>query len=165
MDKGGEVILSEPVEAAGKDYFRLAGISVSPDGRLAAWTADDDGSERFKLFVRDLATGADTLVATTAIGVAVWAADSRSVAWTEVNDQWRPFRVRLHRLGSRASRCDVLYEEADASFFVGLDRSTDRSHFPRHRRRPCHERGAADPDRRPDRAAGRHPAAYRGGRV
>ncbi len=126
--EGGEVILSEPVEAAGKDYFRLAGISVSPDGRLAAWTADDDGSERFKLFVRDLATGADTLVATTAIGVAVWAADLRSVAWTEVNDQWRPFRVRLHRLGS-GEPGDVLYEEADASFFVGLDRSTDRSHF------------------------------------
>ncbi len=126
---GGDaaVILSEPVEAAGKDYFRLAGISVSPDGALAAWTADDDGSERFKLYVRDLAAGADTLVATTAIGIAVWAADSRSLAWTEVNDAWRPYRVRLHRLGDADDM--VLYEEADASFFVGLDRSTDRSHF------------------------------------
>ena len=127
---GGDeaIVLSEPVEAAGKDYFRLAGISVSPDGTRAAWTADDDGSERFKLFVRDLATGADTLVASTAIGVAVWAADSRSVAWTEVNDAWRPFRVRLHRSGSVEADA-VLFEEADASFFVGLDRSTDRSHF------------------------------------
>ena len=123
----GDIILSEPVEAAGKDYFRLAGISVSPDGRKAAWTADDDGSERFKLFVRDLATGADTLVATTAIGVAVWAADSTALAWTEVNDAWRPFRVRLHRLGDADDA--VLYEEADASFFVGLDRSTDRAWF------------------------------------
>ena len=131
---GGEaaIILSEPVEAAGKEYFRLAGISVSPDGTRAAWTADDDGSERFKLFIRDLATGADTLVATTAIGIAVWAADSASLAWTEVNDAWRPFRVRLHRLGgvsSNGADDAILYEEADASFFVGLDRSTDRSHF------------------------------------
>lgn len=124
----GEIIVSEPVEAMGKEYFRLAGISVSPDGRLAAWTADDDGSERFKLFVRDLATGADTLVATTAIGVAVWATDSASLAWTEVNDAWRPFRVRLHRLGS-GDEDAVLYEEADASFFVGLERSTDRQWF------------------------------------
>ena len=135
---GGDdaVILSEPAEAAGKEYFRLAGISVSPDGRRAAWTADDDGSEHFKLFVRDLATGIDTLVATSAIGVAVWAADSASLAWTEVNDAWRPFRVRLHRLASASpvgsvdgTGDAVLYEEADASFFVGLDRSTDRSHF------------------------------------
>ena len=122
------VILSEPAEAAGKEYFRLAGISVSPDGTRAAWTADDDGSERFKLFVRDLATGADTLVATTAIGVAVWAADSKALAWTEVNDAWRPCRVRLHRLGT-GEPGETMYEEADASFFVGLDRSTDRSHF------------------------------------
>ena len=127
---GGDetVVLSEPAEAAGKEYFRLAGISISPDGRLAAWTADDDGSERFKLFVRDLSTGADTLVATTAIGVAVWAAGSDALAWTEVNDAWRPFRVRLHRLGAPGDDA-VLYEEADASFFVGLDRATDRSHF------------------------------------
>ena len=125
----GEVILSEPVEAAGKAYFRLAGISVSPDGTRAAWTADDDGSERFKLFVRDLGTGADTLIATTAIGVAVWAADGQSLAWTEVNDAWRPFRVRLHRLGDAAGADRVLYEEADPSFFVGLDRSTDRAWF------------------------------------
>ncbi len=126
---GGDetIILSEPIEAAGKEYFRLAGIGVSPDGARAAWTADDDGSERFKLFVRDLATGADTLVATTAIGIAVWAADSASLAWTEVNDAWRPFRVRLHRLGGDED--SIVYEESDASFFVGLDRSTDRSHF------------------------------------
>jgi oligopeptidase B len=128
VDGGNDqVILSEPAEAAGKDYFRLAGISVSPDGTKAAWTADDDGSERFKLFVRDLATGADTLVATTAIGIAVWAADSTALAWTEVNDAWRPFCVRLHRLGEADDA--VLYEEADASFFVGLDRSTDRAWF------------------------------------
>ncbi len=123
-----QVVLSEPAEAAGKDYFRLAGISVSPDGTKAAWTADDDGSERFKLFVRDLATGADALVATTAIGVAVWASDSASLAWTEVNEAWRPFRVRLHRLGGGGDDA-VLYEETDASFFVGLDRSTDRAWF------------------------------------
>ena len=126
---GGDeaVVVSEPVEAAGKDYFRLAGISVSPDGTRAAWTADDDGSERFKLFVRDLAAGVDTLVATTAIGVAVWTADSTSLAWTEVNDAWRPFRVRLHRFDGADDA--LLYEEADPAFFVGLDRATDRSQF------------------------------------
>ncbi len=126
-DGGDEqVILSEPAEAAGKAYFRLAGLAVSPDARLLAWTADDDGGERFTLRIRDLASGADIATVTDhAIGAAVWTADSRGVAWTEVNDAWRPFRVRLHRLG--AADDAVLYEEADASFFVGLGRSTDRS--------------------------------------
>ena len=58
---GGEeqVILDEPAEAEGKEYFRLQVLEVSPDGRLAAWAADASGAERFTLRIRDLATGAD----------------------------------------------------------------------------------------------------------
>ena len=44
---------------AGHDYFRLGGHAVSPDGRLLAYAVDTDGSERFVLKVRDLATGID----------------------------------------------------------------------------------------------------------
>ncbi|MGH6998800.1 MAG: S9 family peptidase, partial [Phenylobacterium sp.] len=41
-----QLTLSEPAEAEGKEYFRLQALEVSPDGRLAAWSADDNGSER-----------------------------------------------------------------------------------------------------------------------
>ena len=120
----GQVILDEPALAAGKAYFKLAGSAVSPDGQLLAYAFDDDGSERFKLKVRDLASGEDLVTVTdSSIGVPVWCADSRALAWVEVNEQWRPFRVRLHRLGHASEA--VLYEEADPSFFVGLARSQD----------------------------------------
>ena len=48
---GGEpqTILDEAAEAAGKQYFRLGAMEVSPDGRYAAILVDDDGSERFQL--------------------------------------------------------------------------------------------------------------------
>ncbi len=57
--RGGaeQVIFDEPIEAEGKDYFRLGALEVSPDGRLLATLADYDGSERFELRIRDLATG------------------------------------------------------------------------------------------------------------
>ncbi len=42
-------IFDEPAEAAGKQYFRLGAMEVSPDGRYAAMLIDDDGSERFQL--------------------------------------------------------------------------------------------------------------------
>jgi oligopeptidase B len=123
------LILDEPKEAEGKKYFRLGGMSVSPDGRLAAWAADDDGSERFKLKVRDLATGKDLVtVSEASIGQAEWAADSQRLLWLEVSEQWRPYRVRLHTLGTGGDD-PILYEEKDSSFFVGLGKSQDRSHF------------------------------------
>ncbi|MBB6227225.1 oligopeptidase B [Polymorphobacter multimanifer] len=119
-----ELILSEPALAEGKDYFRLAGISASPDGRLLAYAFDDNGSERFTLKVRDLASGADVAtVATTSIGVPVWTADSTALAWTEVNENWRSFRVALHRLGGGDDI--TLYEESDPGFSVGVDKSQD----------------------------------------
>lgn len=120
-----EMVLDEPAEAAGLDYFRLAGSAVSPDGRLLAWAADDDGSERFKLRIRDLSRGKDIATVTErSIGVPVWTADSAGLAWVEVNEAWRPFRVRLHRLGG-AGEDAVLYEEADPSFFVHIGHSQD----------------------------------------
>ena len=121
-----QVILSEPALAEGHDYFRLAGSAVSPDGRLLAYAYDDSGAERFTLKVRDLASGQDIATVTDrSIGVPAWAADSRALAWTEVNDQWRSFRIRLHRLGRDDDA--VLYDEADEGFRVHVHRSQDRS--------------------------------------
>ena len=124
-----QVILSEPALAEGKDYFRLGGFAVSPDGSRLAYAYDDSGAERFTLKVRDLATGDDLETITThSMGTPVWAADSRALAWTEVSDQWRCFRIRLHVPGGGGDDA-TLYEEADTGFQVGVARSTDRSHF------------------------------------
>jgi oligopeptidase B len=69
------------------------------------------------------------MVADNSIGVPVWAADSQALAWNETNDNWRSFRVRLHRLGSSAPDA-VLYEETtDIGFNVGVQRSQDGRWF------------------------------------
>ena len=52
-----ELILDEPALAEGKEYFRLGAISVSKDGRLLAYSVDDNGSERFTVRIKDLASG------------------------------------------------------------------------------------------------------------
>src|SRR5690606_1558201 len=52
-----ELILDEVALAEGKDYFRLGALSVSKDGRLLAYSVDDDGSERYTAKIKDLATG------------------------------------------------------------------------------------------------------------
>ncbi len=54
-----QLILDENILAKGKEYFKLAEAEISPDGKLLAYAYDDDGSERFELHIRDLATGKD----------------------------------------------------------------------------------------------------------
>jgi oligopeptidase B len=126
---GGDdhLIFDENAEAEGKEYFRLGAFAVSPDGRSLATLVDDDGSERFKLVVRDLATGKDIeTVTSVGIGQPVWTSDSAGLVFTEVNDQWRSYRARYHRIGADPAAAVTLYEEsADIAFSVGVGRTTD----------------------------------------
>ena len=125
-----QIILSETELAAGHDYFRLAGTQVSPDGKLLAYATDTSGDERFLLKVRDLASGQDVAtVATHSVGVPVWSADSTALAWTEVNDQWRRFRIRLHVLGQTGEDATLYEEVLDKGFGVSVDRSQDGRYF------------------------------------
>jgi oligopeptidase B len=123
------LIYSENAEAEGKDYFLLGAFAVSPDGKRLARLVDDDGSERFKLIVRDLATGKDIETVTeVGIGEPVWTSDSTGLVFTEVNDQWRSYRARYHRIGDDPDSASTIYEEQeDIAFSVGVARSTDDS--------------------------------------
>ena len=124
-----QVIFDEPVEAEGKDYFRLGAMEVSPDGKLAAVLVDDNGSERFHLKIRDLATGkVIETVTEVGIGEPVWTNGSDGIVFTEVNDNWRSYRARYHRLGRPADEDVTIYEETEElGFSVGIHRSHDRS--------------------------------------
>jgi len=122
-----QIILDETSEAAGHDYFKLGAVEVSPDGRLLAWTADMSGAERFTLRIRDLESGKDVETVSAVVnGTVVWSADGQSLAYAEVNDNWRSFRARLHRLGSQPAQDPIIYEEKDEGFQVGLGRTQDR---------------------------------------
>jgi oligopeptidase B len=104
-------------------------METSPDGKLAAILVDDNGSERFKLRIRDLATGKDLeTVSEVGIGSPVWTADGKGVVFTEVNENWRSYRARLHWLGRPISEDKTLYEEKqDIGFSVGVSKSQDQS--------------------------------------
>jgi oligopeptidase B len=124
-----EVLFDEPAEAEGREYFRLGALEVSPDGKLLATLADYDGSERFELRIRDLATGKDIETVTrVGIGQPVWTSDSAGIVFTEVNDNWRSYRAQYHRLGGKPEDAVTLYEETEElGFSVGVGRSHDRS--------------------------------------
>jgi oligopeptidase B len=121
------IILDEPAEAAEAEYFRLQVLSVSPDGTLAAWSADTRGSERFVLRIRDLATGEDIeTVSAVTNGAIAWGADSRSLIYTEVNDNWRTYRAQFHIVGTDPATDRTLYEETEElGFNVGVGKTHD----------------------------------------
>ena len=116
-----QTVLNEPELAKDTEYFRLGSLSVSNSGSLLAYSTDTSGSERFAMVVKDLDTGEmlpDQIEET--IGMAVWASDDKSFLYTVVDENWRPWQVRLHVLGQPVDQDTVVYEEADPGFFIGV---------------------------------------------
>ena len=130
-DGGAEqVLLDEPALAEGQDFFKLRDLEVSPDDRLLAWSDDSDGSERFVVRIKDLASGAalDAPIPNTS-GLVGWSADSKVLLYVELNESLRPFRVRAHVLGTPVEEDRVLYEEADDGFFVNIGQTQSRAYL------------------------------------
>jgi oligopeptidase B len=122
-----ELILDEPALAAGKEYFRLGALSVSPDGRYLAYAIDDNGSERFEARVKDLTTGAllDDVIPGT-LSELVWVADSSGFLYGLANEQWRTDNARLHRIGTPIAQDVELYHEADEGWRVSVGETQSR---------------------------------------
>lgn len=120
---GEEIILMDgDAQAEGLEYFRLAAFEHSPDQRYAAWAADTNGSEYYEIRIRDLETGEDIATLTDeGYGSLVWANDSRTIYWVWRDESARPKRVYRQTIDS--TERELVYEEADDGFFIGVGRT------------------------------------------
>lgn len=120
---GEQILLDENVEADGHEYFSLGAATVSLDGNILAYSVDVLGDERYTLKFKDLRSGElydDTIAGIGAGGT--WAADSRTLYYTTVDDAWRPDTVWRHRLASGLP-AEKVYHEPDERFWVAIGRS------------------------------------------
>ncbi len=119
---GEEVLLDGNELAAGQSFFALGTYDVSPDGRWLAYSTDFAGDERFTLRIKDLHSRevlADE-VPNTFYGSA-WSADGSTLFYLTVDEAWRPYRVWRHVRGTPPSEDQIVYEESDERFWVGVD--------------------------------------------
>ena len=120
-----QVLFDGDSERGDSEFFDIGSVSHSPDHRLIAYAVDRLGSEYFTIGIRDVATGEEhpeTIENADETG-AVWAADSSAFFYVERDDNQRPKRVRLHRLGTDPAEDPVIYEEPDDAFFLSVYKS------------------------------------------
>lgn len=121
---GEQVLLDHNELAEGHDFFSLGGSSVRPDGTLLAYSTDTTGDERYTLRVKDLDTG-ELLddVLTGILGGATWSPDGQDLYYSTVDESWRPDKVWRHRLGTTQADDELVREEPDGRFWLGVGRS------------------------------------------
>lgn len=118
--RGEELLVDENEWARGQEFFRLADMYPSPDGRLIAWARDTSGDERYTWVVQE-ASGhvIDEAVVDAGYGFA-WADDSQSFIYMGVDDAWRACDVWLHRVGTPREADELLLVEPDEGFEMGF---------------------------------------------
>ncbi|MFT4625501.1 MAG: oligopeptidase B [Myxococcota bacterium] len=124
-DSGEQVLVDGNALVVGHEYLSVGVVTVSPDGRILAFSVDVDGSESYTIRFRDLASGEDLpdRIPNTKWSLC-WANDG-SVLYTVPDAIDRPYQVRRHVLGADPATDAVLFEEADPRFYVSVGRGDD----------------------------------------
>jgi len=83
--------------AKGHSFMAIGDMSVSPDGRLLAYTTDDNGYRQYRLHVKNLETGDTLAVTDERVTSLAWTADGGTLFYTQEDSVSK----RSYRLLSR----------------------------------------------------------------
>jgi oligopeptidase B len=128
--KGGmagaeEILLDLNKLAEGHTYLGLGAFVVSDDGNWLAYATDTTGYRQYTLRVKDLRSGQSSNEAIERAGSIVWSTDNKTLFYTtEDAVSKRSDKFWRHTVGT--DRNDLLYEEKDELFDVGVGRSLDK---------------------------------------
>ncbi len=115
-----EVLLDAEAASQGHGYYKVVATGHSRDHRLFAYAEDIQGSEVYRIFVKDLKTSEMLGVPVeSSTGAFAFSPCSTYLFWTFRDDNGRPTKI-LRRAVTGGD--DVLvYEEPDEGFFIGVD--------------------------------------------
>lgn len=118
--------------AAGRDYYQIGALEISPDARYAAFCEDFVGRRQYELRFKNLASGEILPEAIVNVESDIaWAGDSATVLYVLKDPQTLlGLYVKKHRLGDDPCDDPTVFTQTDTSFYTGVDSSkSDRFVF------------------------------------
>jgi oligopeptidase B len=121
LDAPEEITLDLNALAEGHPFFSLGMSTVSDDGHLLAYTTDITGFREYTLYIKDLRTGVALPRTFEKVSSVAWCADDMTIFYVTEDEAKRPYRLWRYRPGIAGS--DLIHEEPDALFRIGVERS------------------------------------------
>ncbi|WP_417356861.1 S9 family peptidase [Gallaecimonas pentaromativorans] len=123
-DAPWQLLLDGNQLAGSASYFSLGDMAFSPDGNLLAYSTDHNGDRSYEVQLLDLTSGKLLDHHFPAIsGELIWGSDSQTLYYLTLDDSLLPYRLNRQVLGQAPQ---VLYEETDNTFWLGMGESRDR---------------------------------------
>ena len=124
------ILIDEDALSKGHAYFHVGAAHHSPDHRLFAYAVDEQGSEVYRIQIKDLSTGERLPEPVeSATGDFTWSPDSAWLFWIWRDDNGRPAKV-FRRPARGGVKDDVLvYEEPDDGFFLSIGKTSSDAYI------------------------------------
>ena len=123
-----ELLLDLNELAKGLDYFSVGHLAVSEDGNTLAYTTDTTGYRQYTLQLKDLRTGkllSDRFERVTSLA---WSNDGKYMFIAQEDEvSKRSDKVFRYEVGKGGA--EVVFEEKDVLFNVGVGKSRDKAMF------------------------------------
>ena len=128
QDGPEQVLINVDEQARGKTFYKVVAAEHSPDHKLFAYAVDEQGSEIYTVYVKDLESG-ETLASTinNCTGDFAFSPDSQLIFWTFRDDNGRPAKV--YRRPARGGEDALVYDEPDDGFFINVHVSESREYI------------------------------------
>jgi oligopeptidase B len=121
-----EILLDLNELAKGKKFMAVGSFVPSDDGTLLAYSTDDTGYRQYTLQVKNLITGELLPEKIERVDDLAWATDNKTLFYvTEDAVTKRNDKMFRHVLGT--DKYEMLYEEKDELFDIGVDRTRDKA--------------------------------------
>ena len=131
LDAEEEIILDVNLLAKDYKYFRVSGISVSPDNKKVSYGVDTLSRRIYTIKIKNLDT--DKMYSDNIEGVnsyAAWAADSKTIFYTGKDPQTlRSDKIYRHKLDSDQKDDVLVFEEKDETFSTYVYPSKSREYI------------------------------------
>ena len=126
-----EIMIDANVLAEGKATFLIRAWEVSSAEDLLAFAADTTGGRVSSIRFKNLRTGEMLSdIVPRAIGGIAWAEDNRTLFYTKPDSvSVRPYQVYRHRLGTPAATDQMVYEDKDETYYVGVFKTKSRAYI------------------------------------
>ncbi|WP_343589176.1 S9 family peptidase [Flavobacterium sp.] len=126
-----EILFNCNEMAKGHAYFKLGGLSISPDNKFASFGVDIVGRRIYTIQVKNLETGeilADKIENVT--GASVWANDNNTIFYVRQDEvTLRADKVFRHKLNTSSENDVLVYDETDDTFNVSISKEKSRKYI------------------------------------
>jgi oligopeptidase B len=123
-----EILLDLNKLAEGHSFLGLGGFEISDDGTRLLYSTDTTGFRQYTLYRKDLVGGKTGGPLAERVTSFEWAADGRTVLYT-TEDALTKRSNQLWRIDSDGGKPELVLEEKDELFNLGLGRTKDRQWF------------------------------------